>query len=251
MEPMYPSPCSQPTANSSSWSGVHIHVTAGSPFTSSQTGHSSTTAESACMRPLRFAVVFGIKVRSFLYAHAMQCGSRWQSGFDDALPQIYRDAFAGREPRARGKGRDVFVDVPAVKPCDDFAPEQGVEGLQAHYTAPRRVEPALQGDLALIKMTVIGRRAREVWLIGEAVSRRKVHYSREIGCRHALEYPDRRGLEREDHRTAGAEREITRGFGRDGRDQLDAAEIGPHVHTRSTELDRHAADASPQNVSCR
>ena len=41
---IYPSPCSHPTASSSSWSGVHIQVTAGRWFTSSQTGVSSTAA---------------------------------------------------------------------------------------------------------------------------------------------------------------------------------------------------------------
>ena len=51
---MYPSPCSQPTASSSSRSGVHIQVTAGRPFTSSQTGVSSTAA-CADIRPPRLA----------------------------------------------------------------------------------------------------------------------------------------------------------------------------------------------------
>ena len=41
---MYPSPCSHPTTSSSSCAGVHIHVTAGTPFTSSQTGASSTAS---------------------------------------------------------------------------------------------------------------------------------------------------------------------------------------------------------------
>src|SRR3954462_7066653 len=52
MESMYPSPCSQPIASSSSRSGVHIQVTTGRPFTSSQTGTSSTAASSD-IRPLR------------------------------------------------------------------------------------------------------------------------------------------------------------------------------------------------------
>src|SRR5439155_24284865 len=58
--------------SSSSWSGVHIHVTVGSPFTSSQTGTSSTAAESACIRPRRdpgwrgsgCADVFGVEMRT-------------------------------------------------------------------------------------------------------------------------------------------------------------------------------------------
>src|SRR5438046_2698204 len=56
---MYPSPWSHPVASSSSWSGVHIHVTAGSLFTSSHTGISSTTADSASMRPRRDPGVWG------------------------------------------------------------------------------------------------------------------------------------------------------------------------------------------------
>src|SRR5665647_945495 len=41
-ESMYPSPYSQPTTSSGNWWGVHIQVTALSPFTSSHTGASST-----------------------------------------------------------------------------------------------------------------------------------------------------------------------------------------------------------------
>ena len=44
---MYPSPKSHPTTRSSSWSGVHIHVTSGTPLTSSQTGVSSTASRAA------------------------------------------------------------------------------------------------------------------------------------------------------------------------------------------------------------
>jgi len=54
IEEMYPSPLSHPTANSSRSSGVHIHVTSGVPFTSSQTGTSSTAASSD-IRPPRFS----------------------------------------------------------------------------------------------------------------------------------------------------------------------------------------------------
>src|SRR5436190_19858318 len=112
-EAMYPSPCSQPTASSSSWSGVHIQVTAGSPFTSSQTGHSSTTAESARMRPLRFPAVFGVEMGTLLDAHAVQHHAFGQV-IDEALPDVHGERLTRRDPFPRRERRDVLVDVPAV-----------------------------------------------------------------------------------------------------------------------------------------
>src|SRR5438034_539250 len=124
---MYPSPCSHPVASSSSWSGVHIQVTAGSPLTSSHTGHSSTTAESARMRPARspgfgeggggglgFAEVFGVEMRPLLDSNAMQRHAARQSG-DEPLPHIHRQRLSRREPRPGGECRDVPVNMPPVK----------------------------------------------------------------------------------------------------------------------------------------
>src|SRR5207245_4780815 len=84
------SPCSQPVASSSSRSGVHIHVTAGSPFTSSQTGTSSTAADSASIRPRRdpglapgatglFSTkILRVQMWPLLYPHGMELHTGWQ-----------------------------------------------------------------------------------------------------------------------------------------------------------------------------
>src|SRR6266576_5729306 len=130
---------------------MHIHVTAGSPVTSSQTGHSSTMAESACIRPLRFAAVFGIECLSLLHAHPMKRHAARQTGLADALPQVDRESFTSREPRAGSKRRDLLVHVAASEPRHGLALEQRVERLEAHHAAARGIESALDRDCAPIK----------------------------------------------------------------------------------------------------
>src|SRR5688572_2812129 len=217
-EPMYPSPWSQPTASSSSWSGVHIHVTAGSPFTSSQTGHSSTTAESACIRPLRspgclrFSAVFGVEMWPLLDSDPVQQHAAWQAGHDP-FPEIHRQRLARRDPGPPlGECRDVLVNMPPVETLYDFALEQGIERAETHHPGARGIEHTFDGNRATIAMAVIVRRTRELRRVGEAVRCSKLHDPSEIRRRHGLEYPDRGGLEREHDGAAWAERQVARRF---------------------------------------
>src|SRR3989440_1341165 len=149
---MYPSPCSHPVASSSSWSGVHIHVTAGAPFTSSHTGHSSTTAESASIRPLRepaacagadpgrkpgvngsaFTEVLRVNVRPFLHAHGVQCHARRQPR-GESFPDVHGQGFTGGETPAVRELRQRVIDAAPVEPRGHFRGEQDVERRQAHH----------------------------------------------------------------------------------------------------------------------
>src|SRR5881409_3432193 len=159
---MYPSPCSHPVANSSSWSGVHIQVTAGSPFTSSQTGTSSTAADSASIRPRRlpgcrsgavvsdpgrepgvprsrfvvdpglapgvsgsrFTEVFRVDMRPLLNPDPVESDAlRELRG--DPLPHVHRQGLPRREPPpgSRGELGERLVDAPAIEPRRDLPGE--------------------------------------------------------------------------------------------------------------------------------
>src|SRR5947209_17602530 len=157
---MYPSPWSHPVASSSSWSGVHIQVTAGSPFTSSHTGSSSTTAESTSMRPRREAGVRGsglwtrgtslapspeppapersrlteilrVDMRPLLHAHRVQRDPARQAGCD-ALPHVHRQRLPRREPAARSELGERLVDAAAVEPPGDFVRHQPIARIETN-----------------------------------------------------------------------------------------------------------------------
>src|SRR5690348_12267335 len=194
---MWPSPCSQPVASSSSRSGVHIHVTAGSPFTSSQTGTSSTAADSASIRPRRlpgsgFTEILRIDVRPLLHPHGIQPHAR-REPLGDPLPHVDRERFAGRESLSVGKLGRRGVDVLAVEPSHDLLVEQGVELLQAHHPSRFRLKRPLDRHPALIAVPVVGGRSRElrgVALVApidapNAVRRAKLNDARKIADGHA------------------------------------------------------------------
>src|SRR3954453_16663252 len=121
MESMYPSPCSQPIASSSSRSGVHIQVTTGRPFTSSQTGTSSTAASSD-IRPPRFAGrissgesgVVGIERRVLQDAYALEHHAGGETG-GNAGKDVGGDRLAGRQGAPVGELRYVEIEVPAAE----------------------------------------------------------------------------------------------------------------------------------------
>src|SRR5215210_4840510 len=107
-------------ASSSSRSGVHIQVTAGRPFTSSQTGTSSTAA-SADIRPLRFggwirsgeSGAVGIERRVLQDAYALERHAGGQSRGNPGK-EMRRDRFAGRQRPPVGELGEIEVEMPAV-----------------------------------------------------------------------------------------------------------------------------------------
>ena len=100
---------------------MHIQVTAGREFTSSQTGTSSTAARSL-IRPPRLAGrrtsgesgAVGIEGRVLQNAHALQDHGIGEPG-GDAGKQERRDRLAGRQGPPVGECRHVEVEVRAVE----------------------------------------------------------------------------------------------------------------------------------------
>src|SRR5512146_673701 len=198
---MYPSPCSQPAASSSRWSGVHIHVTTGSPFTSSHTGHSSTRAESAVIRPRRdpgggtsrsgLAEVLGGEMGSLLNADRVELHAGRQRA-DQPLPEVHRQRFTGRQALARLEFRQVPVDVAVRQPVGDLASQERVQLREVEYAAGACNERPLHRDPALIAMRMVRGRLAEGGRVslrgpvrpGDPLRRRKLHEPRKIDGRH-------------------------------------------------------------------
>src|SRR5215207_6724705 len=117
---MYPSPWSQPTASSSSSSGVHIQVTAGRPFTSSQTAVSSTAASSD-IRPPRLggrrgsveSGTVGIQGRVLHDPHPLE-GDAPRQAREHAPEHVPCDRLAGRDRALQA--RYVLLEVLPVEP---------------------------------------------------------------------------------------------------------------------------------------
>src|SRR5215208_3840622 len=108
-------------ASSSSSSGVHIQVTTGRPFTSSQTGTSSTAACSD-IRPPRLAGrassgesgAVAIERRVLQNAYPLERHAGGKAG-GHAGEHVRRDRLAGRERRPVGELGHVQVEVPAIE----------------------------------------------------------------------------------------------------------------------------------------
>src|SRR6185436_11706852 len=105
----------------------------GSPFTSSQTGTSSTIARSA-MWPPRFcevrgveagsgpAAVFGVEMRLLLHLDRVEHHAAGQAG-RQSLPHKNRHGLAGGDRLSRREFRNLLVDVPSVESAHDFLVE--------------------------------------------------------------------------------------------------------------------------------
>src|SRR5207237_2881357 len=145
----------------------------------------------------------------------------------------------------------VLINVPAVEACYDFALQQRLERTETHDATFGRLKHTFYGDQTPIAVAMIRRRARELRLIGKPMGRRKLHDSREISCRHSLEYLDGGGLEREEDGLAGRQREIASGLGGHSSHQLDAPHVGADVDAGAAALDRHPRYPAGKNVARR
>ena len=95
-------------------------------------------------------------MRSLLHAHSVQLHAGRQPP-GEPLPDVLRERFPGREPRAVGELGDGLVDVASIEAGGDLLGEERVERDQAHHAAGLGRERPLHRHAALVAVPVIHR----------------------------------------------------------------------------------------------
>src|SRR5919109_3410064 len=163
-------------ASSSSRSGVHIQVTTGRPLTSSQTGTSSTAADSDILPPRLAGCcnsvdsgTVGIEGGVLRDAYPLQNHPLREAGCD-AGKQMNGERLASRQGASRGEVRNILVQVFPGQRGQDFFLKDSIQQTEIHDHARIAQVPA-DGDGAPVIVFVsrwIGQRTEDLAIAGLA-----------------------------------------------------------------------------------